>query len=127
MSDELAAMAASLGEVDPRASRRLEDLARAITTEEGRQRWADVDLRRAFDTVWVLERSGYDGCVGLDVKAMRATKPEHQTQHLANSKEMFERLVAVARNVDAAQVEAFRAERNYEALEMYILRNLMGK
>ena len=35
-----------------------------------------VDLRRAFDQVWVLEKAGYgrDGaCVGLDIKAMRTT------------------------------------------------------
>lgn len=43
-------MAASLSEVDPRAAERLEDLARSIGTEEGRLRWADVDLRRAFNT-----------------------------------------------------------------------------
>jgi xylose isomerase len=33
--------------------------------------FGSVDLRRAFNTVWVLERNGYDGCIGLDVKAMR--------------------------------------------------------
>jgi archaellum component FlaC len=43
-------MAASLGEVDPKSARRLQDLARSVATEEGRQRWADVDLRRAFNT-----------------------------------------------------------------------------
>jgi xylose isomerase len=89
--------------------------------------FGSVDLRRAFNTVWVLERAGYDGCIGLDVKAMRSTKESHQTRHLANSKEMFERLVGVARSVDAAQVEAFRAERDYEGLELYILGKLMGR
>src|SRR6516164_3589173 len=89
--------------------------------------FGSVDLRRAFNTVWVLDRAGYDGCIGLDVKAMRTTKPADQTQHLANSKAIFERLVALARSVDAAKVEAFRAERDYEGLEMYVLRQLMGK
>jgi xylose isomerase len=89
--------------------------------------FGSVDLRRAFNTVWVLERAGFDGCVGLDVKAMRTTKPGDQTKHLANSKEMFERLVAVARSVDAEQVESFRAERDYEGLERYILAKLMGR
>src|SRR5437762_7324411 len=49
--------------------------------------FGSVDLRRAFNTVWVLERGGFGKngeCVGLDVKAMRTTKREHQTQHLAN-------------------------------------------
>ncbi len=86
-----------------------------------------VDLRRAFNTVWVLERGGYDGCIGLDVKAMRTTKPADQTKHLANSREMFLRLLEVARSVDAEKVEEYRAERDYEGLEMYILGKLMGR
>jgi xylose isomerase len=89
--------------------------------------FGSVDLRRAFNTVWVLERAGYDGCIGLDVKAMRTTKAADQTRHLVNSKRMFEHLVAVARSVDPAKVDAYRAERNYEGLEMYILERLMGK
>lgn len=88
--------------------------------------FGSVDLRRAFNTVWVLERGGYDGCIGLDVKAMRTTKPADQTKHLANSKAMFLRLLEIARSVDAAKVDAFRAERDYEALEMYILQKLTG-
>src|SRR5438128_5559107 len=83
--------------------------------------FGSVDLRRAFNTVWVLGRGGYDGCIGLDVKAMRTTRAADQTRHLANSKEMFLRLLDVVRGVDADQVEAFRAERDYEGLEMYIL------
>jgi xylose isomerase len=89
--------------------------------------FGSVDLRRAFNTVWVLERGGFDGCVGLDVKAMRTTKQSDHTKHLANSKTMFERLVAVARSVDVAKVERFRAERDYEGLEMYVLEHLMGR
>jgi hypothetical protein len=50
LSEELAGMAASIGEVDPRASERLRDLADSIGTDDGRLRWADVDLRRAFNT-----------------------------------------------------------------------------
>ncbi len=88
--------------------------------------FGSVDLRRAFNTVWVLERGGYDGCIGLDVKAMRTTRPAEQTRHLANSREIFLRLLDVVRGVDAGQVEAFRAERDYEGLEMYILKLLMG-
>jgi xylose isomerase len=87
--------------------------------------FGSVDLRRAFNTVWVLERGGYDGCIGLDVKAMRTTKPGDQTRHLANSREMFLRLLDVARGIDPAKVESFRAERDYEGLEMYILSQLM--
>ncbi|HEV2950343.1 MAG TPA: TIM barrel protein [Gemmataceae bacterium] len=89
--------------------------------------FGSVDLRRAFNTVWVLERGGYDGCIGLDVKAMRATKPNDQTRHLANSREMFLRILDVVRSVDTDKVEAFRSERDYEGLEMYILGKLLGK
>jgi xylose isomerase len=89
--------------------------------------FGSVDLRRAFNQVWVLERGNYDGCIGLDVKAMRTTRPADQTRHLANSREMFLRLLDVVRSVDTAKVEAFRAERDYEGLEMYILGKLMGR
>ncbi len=89
--------------------------------------FGSVDLRRAFNQVWVLERGGYDGCIGLDVKAMRTTKPADHTKHLVNSRQMFLRLLEVARSVDAAKVEQYRSERNYEGLEMYILEKLMGK
>jgi xylose isomerase len=89
--------------------------------------FGSVDLRRAFNTLWVLERAGFDGCVGLDVKAMRSTKQEHQLQHLANSLAMFHHLLGIVRSVDIAKVEAFRAHRDYEGLEMYILEKLMGK
>jgi xylose isomerase len=89
--------------------------------------FGSVDLRRAFNTVWVLERAGYDGCIGLDVKAMRTTKQADATRHLTNSMEIFKRLVALARSVNVSKVEAFRAERDYEGLEMYIIEHLMGR
>jgi xylose isomerase len=89
--------------------------------------FGSVDLRRAFNTVWVLERAGYDGCVGLDVKAMRTTKQADQTKHLANSRAVFLRLLGVVRSLDNALIDRLRAERDYEALEMYILDKLMGK
>jgi xylose isomerase len=89
--------------------------------------FGSVDLRRAFNQVWVLERGGFDGCVGLDVKAMRTTKPADQTKHLANSRAMFLRLLEVARSLDANMVESLRANRNYEELEIYVLEKLMGE
>ena len=50
LAAELEGMAAMVGEVDPRSAARMEDLARAVASDEGRQRWSDVDLRRAFHT-----------------------------------------------------------------------------
>src|SRR5690348_10574826 len=89
--------------------------------------FGSVDLRRAFNQVWVLERGGYDGCIGLDVKAMRTTKQADHTKHLVNSRQMFLRLLEVARTLDADRVEAFRSERDYEGLERYVLKKLMGR
>src|SRR5947209_13437017 len=89
--------------------------------------FGSVDLRRAFNTVWVLERGGYDGCIGLDVKAMRTTRAADQTRHLVNSRAMFLRLLEVVRGLDTEQIESYRSERDYEGLEMYVLGRLMGK
>ena len=88
-----------------------------------------VDLRRAFDQVWVLEKNGFGKngeCVGLDIKAMRTTTDEHGRTHLANSKAMFLRLLEIVRGVDESAVEALRGERRYEDLEMLILKALIG-
>jgi len=87
--------------------------------------FGSVDLRRAFNTVWVLERGGYNGCIGLDVKAMRTTKQADQTLHLANSKAIFERMVHLVRSLDETKIEAFRVQRDYERMEMYILEHLL--
>jgi xylose isomerase len=92
--------------------------------------FGSVDLRRAFDQVWTLEKNGYGKngeCVGLDVKAMRTTTFEESTFHLAHSKTMFLRLLDVVRGVDQKKVDEFRAHRQYEQLEMMILNALMGR
>lgn len=92
--------------------------------------FGSVDLRRAFNQVWTLEKNGYGRngeCVGLDVKAMRTTVFEESMYHLSHSKTMFQRLLDVVRSVDEARVEEFRSKRQYEQLEMMILNMLMGK
>ena len=50
VASELQGISSSLSEVDPRSSSRLLDLGNALTSEAGRARWSDVDLRRAFNT-----------------------------------------------------------------------------
>jgi hypothetical protein len=50
LANNLDGMSDTLGEVDPRSAERMRSLAHAIATDEGRQRWAEVDLRRAFNT-----------------------------------------------------------------------------
>ncbi len=72
LAEELDGMAASLNEVDPRSAERLGDLARSVGTEEGRVRWADVDLRRAFNTerlaqAYALRREGGYGSPAIDI------------------------------------------------------------
>jgi xylose isomerase len=92
--------------------------------------FGSVDLRRAFNQVWVLEQSGYGRngeCVGLDVKAMRTTVFEESTYHLAHSKAMFLRLLEIVRGLDHAKVEKLRQARQYEQLEMLILNALTGR
>ncbi len=91
--------------------------------------FGSVDLRRAFNQVWALDRAGYYdiGVVGLDVKAMRTTRDADRTRHLANSLKMFNHILKLVRSVDEAKVEALRDARDYEGLELYILEHLMGK
>ncbi|MCX6898774.1 MAG: TIM barrel protein [Verrucomicrobia bacterium] len=88
-----------------------------------------VDLRRAFNQIRVLEEAGYGSkgeFIGLDVKAMRATKPVDATKHLANSREFFLALVEKVRTLDRKKEAAFIAARDYEGLERFIVSHLMG-
>lgn len=88
-----------------------------------------VDLRRAFNQVWVLERHDYGRngeFVGLDVKAMRTQPKDLSTKHLSNSKTVFLRLLELVRSLDVAQVEALRAAGDYEELDLLIMQHLLG-
>jgi xylose isomerase len=88
-----------------------------------------ANLRAAFDQVLVLEEGGFGRngeFVGLDVKTMRTQRGSPVTAHLKNSRELFLALVDKARTYDFRRVEEFRANRDYEALELYTLRHLMG-
>ena len=53
LAEEIEGLAASLAHVDARSTQRLNDLAASLSTEEGRLRWADVDLRRAFNSEYL--------------------------------------------------------------------------
>ncbi|MFZ5880348.1 MAG: TIM barrel protein, partial [Chloroflexota bacterium] len=88
-----------------------------------------VDIRRAFNQVWVLERAGYGQngeFIGLDVKALRTQPKELSTKHLRNSRAFFLRLVELARSLDVAKVEELRAASDYEELDMLIVKHLIG-
>ena len=88
-----------------------------------------ANLRGAFNQVRVLEKAGYGRrgeFIGLDVKTMRTQKGCPVTDHLKNSREFFLHLVDKVRTLDNKLVEKLRDARDYEALELYILRHLMG-
>jgi xylose isomerase len=92
--------------------------------------FGSVNIRRAFNQVWVLVRGGFGAkgeYVGLDVKAMRTQRQDESMAHLKNSLETFKDLCEVVEKVDADQVEGFRRDRDYEALDQYILGLLLGK
>ena len=92
--------------------------------------FGSVNLRQAFNQVWVLEKNGYGRngeCIGLDIKAMRTTTYEDSLQHLSNSRTIFLQLLDIVRAVDEKKVEELRAAKKYEELELLILNMLMGK
>ncbi len=88
-----------------------------------------ANLRTAYNQVRVLEEAGYGSkgeFIGLDVKAMRTQKGKGVTAHLTGSREIFQHLVEKARTTDEKLVAQYRDARDYEALELYILKHLMG-
>ena len=89
-----------------------------------------MNLKRAFDQVMVLYDNDFGAngeFVGLDVKALRTQGDEVATQHLAHSREIFLMLLEVVKKIDRRRLEELRAQRNYEDLEMFVIRALMGK
>ncbi len=50
LAREIEAISVSVGEVDTKSAERLTDLASSLETDESRLRWADVDMRQAFNT-----------------------------------------------------------------------------
>ncbi len=88
-----------------------------------------VDLRRAFNQVRILDKYNYGSkgeFVGLDVKAMRTQKDAAATRHLANSRQIFMRLLEISRRIKEEELQDMIRQRDYEALEMHVLNNLMG-
>lgn len=89
-----------------------------------------VDLRRAWNQVDVLVRSGYGKSgevVGLDVKAMRTQPAELSHLHLKHSKEIFFDLVELSHQINRDEWQNYVVARDYEGLERFILKNLLGK
>ncbi len=92
--------------------------------------FGEVDLRRAFNQVRVLDENGYGKkgeYVGLDVKALRTQKREVATRHLANSKETFLWLLEKVRSLDRKLERELIAQRDYEELNRYVIGHLRGQ
>ncbi|NOY07289.1 MAG: TIM barrel protein [Spirochaetes bacterium] len=89
-----------------------------------------INLKRAFDQVMVLYDNNYGAngeFIGLDVKALRTQKDNAAVQHLKNSKEIFLILLDVVKSINRDKIGEYRKERNYEDLELFIIKNIMGK
>ena len=87
------------------------------------------NLRAAFNQVRVLEEAGYGNngeFIGLDVKAMRTQQGDCVTSHLATSREMFLHLVDKVRSWDRDLENKYIQERDYEGLELAVLKHLLG-
>jgi xylose isomerase len=90
--------------------------------------FGSVDIRRAFNQVRILDKHDYGKngeWVGLDVKAMRSQKDDVATKHLNNSKEIFLKLLEISRSLDDKFIEKCTKERDYEELDLYILKSLL--
>ncbi len=88
-----------------------------------------ANLRVAFNQVRVLEESGYGSrgeFIGLDVKAMRTQRGRPVTEHLTNSRTIFLHLVEKVRSLDQPLIQQYREARDYEKLELYLLRHLLN-
>jgi len=92
--------------------------------------FGSVDIRRALNQVRILDKHDYGQngeWVGLDVKAMRTQKDDVATKHLRNSREVFLKLLEISRSLDEAFMEKCIAERDYEELDLFIIKSLLEK
>jgi xylose isomerase len=90
--------------------------------------FGSVDLRRAFNQVRILDQYDYGRkgeWIGLDVKAMRTQKASVATKHLSNSRKIFQKLLKISRSLDKKKMNAMISQRDYEALDMYIVEKLL--
>src|SRR5437660_8313685 len=92
--------------------------------------FGSANLRVAFNQVRALERNGYGKkgeYVCFDVHPFRPTKVAHWLAHLENSRRTFLLLLEKARSFDDKKAQQFIADRDYGALDQFVLEHLMGK
>ena len=88
-----------------------------------------ANIRQAFNQVRVLDENGYGETgeyIGLDVKAMRTQRRDSARQHLSNSLEVFEHMLEKVRTYDSEVERQYRENRDYEGLELFVMRHLLG-
>lgn len=86
------------------------------------------NLRQAFNQIKMLMEHDYGKngeYIGLDVKAMRTTKDEDSYKHLENSLKIAKMLEEKAEKYDYDFQNKCIENRDYEALEMYVMELLM--
>lgn len=86
------------------------------------------NLRQAFNQVKVLVENGYGQngeYVGLDVKAMRTQPDEVSYRHLENSLTIVKALEEKVARFDYAFQKQCQENRDYEALELYVMNLLL--
>lgn len=87
------------------------------------------NLRQAFNQIKVLVDNGYGKngeYIGLDVKAIRTQKDKVSYRHLENSLKIVKILEEKVKKFDREFQKECIEERDYEALEMYVMELLMG-
>jgi xylose isomerase len=87
------------------------------------------NLRQAFNQIKVLVENNYGShgeYIGLDVKAMRTTTDVDSYKHLENSLNIVRALEEKVAKFDYAFQKKCVETRDYEGLEMYVLKLLMG-
>jgi xylose isomerase len=92
--------------------------------------FASANLRAAFNQVRVLDSHGYGRngeFIGLDVKAVRTQAGSPVLDHLKSSREMFMLLLEKVRTYDRRLVKEFLHARDYEGLDLYTMRHLLGR
>jgi xylose isomerase len=82
--------------------------------------FASVNLKRGLETIAVLLRHEYKGLVGFDLNPLRTDDENSRSQVINASIRNFERLLAIAREINWGKVEILRAEGNFSDLDEYL-------
>ncbi len=87
------------------------------------------NLRSAFNQIKVLKENNFGAngeYIGLDVKAMRTQKLEDSYRHIETSLKIAKAMEEKVNRYDYEYANKCIEDRNYEALECYVLELIMG-